>query len=140
MNAYDAFQVRDEEASYQALAMAAEGEFLEKLYLQIRKGLLDEEQGGAVGRVKMVIPQNGQLVQDPASSSKSIAPNDERAFQLRLAWTVEGDVVHWGHIHSRKNGYEAILTVEPLEQGWRFTDMQMLDDRRIESRVKLRGL
>ena len=34
-------------------------------------------------------------------------------FTCRTVWTVAGSVGHWGHLHTRRNRYEAVLTVRP---------------------------
>ncbi len=52
-------------------------------------------------------------------------------FQARCTWTVAGSVGHWGHIHQRKNKYEADLTVEPVDGVWKLTRLDLLQEERI---------
>jgi len=48
-------------------------------------------------------------------------------------WTAMGTVGHWGHIHMRKNQYEANITVEPVDGAWKITDLELLEEKRIDS-------
>jgi hypothetical protein len=53
-NIYRAFDYRDEEQVYDALAKSVDGPLLRDLYLEIRRGLVMQEQGGAVSRIREV--------------------------------------------------------------------------------------
>jgi hypothetical protein len=44
-----------------------------------------------------------------------------------------GTVGHWGHIHMRKNQYEANITVEPVDGAWKITDLELLEEKRVDS-------
>jgi hypothetical protein len=59
---------------------------------------------------------------------------DDRPLGLlfRTMWTAMGSVGHWGHIHMRKNQYEANITVEPVEGSWKVTDLELLEEKRID--------
>ena len=48
-------------------------------------------------------------------------------------WTALGTVGHWGHIHIRKNQYEANITVEPVKGVWKITGLELLEEKRIDS-------
>ena len=48
-------------------------------------------------------------------------------------WTAMGTVAHWGHIHMRKNQYEANISVEPVDGAWKITDLELLEEKRIDS-------
>ena len=54
------------------------------------------------------------------------------AFALKGQWTAMGTVGHWGHVHTRKNHYEAIVTVEPVEGNWKITGLELLEEKRVE--------
>ena len=43
-----------------------------------------------------------------------------------------GTVGHWGHVHTRKNQYEALVTVEPVEGHWKITGLELLEEKRVE--------
>ncbi len=42
-----------------------------------------------------------------------------------------GSVGHWGHLHQRRNQYEAILTVKPVDGVWKITDLELLGEERL---------
>jgi hypothetical protein len=54
-------------------------------------------------------------------------------------WTAMGTVGHWGHIHMRKNQYEANITVEPVDGAWKITDLELLEEKRIDSYAQPKG-
>ena len=45
----------------------------------------------------------------------------------------------WGHIHQRTNRYEAIFTVEPRQDAWKITQMDLVDAKRVKFETSLRG-
>ena len=47
-------------------------------------------------------------------------------------WTAMGSVGHWGHIHTRKNQYEANISVKPVDGAWKITDLELLEEKRID--------
>jgi hypothetical protein len=120
-NMYRAFAYRSEERIYDALSNSVHGELLSDLYLQIRRGLEMQEQGGAVSRVRDVSVL--------ASRREPLPPegqHDERGFGYRCRWNVSGTVEHWGHVHSRTSQYEALFKIEPCDDAWKITDIQLL--------------
>jgi len=133
-NTYRAFDYRDESEIYDALAHSVDGPLLRELYLKIRQGLVMQEQGGAVSRVRQVALLDGQL-EPPTDPTQ-----DPRGFQYRCRWTVDGTVQHWGHVHTRTNQYEARFVVEPSDGAWKITDMEVLDEERLKFETRLRGL
>ncbi len=131
-NVYRAFEYRDEERIYDALDRSVAGPLLEALYLQIRRNLTLEEQGGAVSRIDDIEILDGK--RKPLRGSTGNA----RGFTYRSAWTVTGTVEHWGHVHTRKNRYEARFTVEALPAGWKITGFEPLQEERLERQIRLR--
>ena len=49
-----------------------------------------------------------------------------------------GSVGHWGHIHIRKNQYEANITVEPMDGAWKITGLELLEEKRIDPNAQTR--
>lgn len=134
-NSYRAFDYRSEDDIYDALAKSTDGELLQDLYLQIRRGLEMQEQGGAVSRIREVKLLDGRQEPLPAGRQDS-----DRGFAYRCRWNVNGTVEHWGHIHARTNQYEAIFAVRPRDNAWKITDMELLDEKRVKFETTLRGL
>ncbi len=131
-NLYRSFSKHEETAVYDAMANTVDGPMLRDLYLQVRKSLAMEEQGGAVSRIRDVkIEQGGfDAVEDLT------APG----FAYHCIWTVDGSVEHWGHIHSRTNRYEAQFAVEPRGESWKITQVKLINEKRLPLETKLRGL
>jgi hypothetical protein len=50
-----------------------------------------------------------------------------------------GTVGHWGHIHTRKNQYEAKITVESVEGVWKLTGLELLEEKRIDPYGQIKG-
>lgn len=119
-NAYRALDFRDEELVFDRLAQSLAGDVLERIYLEMRKGLRLESQGGAQVRVTKV-----ELI--------DVVPQDRDetgALRYRARWNVTGSVGHWGHTHMRTNVYDALLTLAQLEGRWRIADVEILDEQR----------
>jgi hypothetical protein len=120
-NVYRSFDFREEEAIYDALARTTAGELLTDVYLQTRRALVLENQGGAQARVQSV-----ELV---AAEPRPLA--EGTGFAARCTWNVTGSVGHWGHLHQRRDQFEADVTVQVLEAGWRITKLELLNEVRL---------
>ena len=123
-NIYRSFDFREEDDVYDRLATSASGDLLAEIYLQNRKSLVVTQAGGARARVKKI------EILDVSFSHLDARPLG-LLFQAR--WTATGSVGHWGHIHIRKNQYEANITVEPMDGAWKITDLELLEEKRIDS-------
>jgi len=126
-NIYRSFDFRKEEDVYDRLATSVSGNLLSKIYLQNRKSLVVTQAGGARARVKEV-----EIL------DVDVEHLDHRPLGLlfRATWTAMGSVGHWGHIHIRKNQYEADITVEPVDGAWKITGLELLEEKRIDSYAK----
>ena len=119
-NVYRAFDVRDEGAVYDRLAISVTGEQLNRIYLENRKSMELEERGGAranvdeveINEVSNIQENNGQYTAD-------------------VAWNVGGSVSHFGHTHYRRNSYVAKVSFQIVEDSWKITDIELLDEERI---------
>ena len=133
-NIYRAFDYTDEQSVYDALAKSISGPLLEKTYLSIREGLVMQEQGGAISHVTDVRAVEGKLCPSPRKA------NDPRAFDYHLVWDIQGTVEHWGHIHTRTNEYEATFTIEPEEDAWKITALEVTGQKRKSFQTRLRNV
>lgn len=120
-NAYRALDFRDEEVVFDRLAQSLSGEILERVYLEMRRGLRLENQGGARVRVRDVSLSG-------LSAEEATAPGTLR-YQAR--WTVTGTVGHWGHTHMRTNAYEALVTLAQFDARWKIAELEILDEERV---------
>jgi hypothetical protein len=126
-NIYRSFDFREEEDVYDRLATSVSGDLLADIYLQNRKSLVVTQAGGAQARVKEI------EIEDVTVEHLNEHP---LALLFRSKWTAMGTVGHWGHIHMRKNRYEANITVEPVEGVWKITGLELLEERRIDPYAK----
>jgi hypothetical protein len=120
-NTYKAFDFREEGTIYDVLARSSAGDLLTDVYLETRRSLELQNQGGARVKVKEV----------EVLSSDAQPLEDEVGFITRLTWNVSGSVGHWGHIHTRTNQYEARFTVKSIDGAWKFTGLELLQEQRI---------
>jgi hypothetical protein len=127
-NAYRIFDFHSDSEIYDALAISVSGDLLRDLYLQIKRSLVMAEQGGASARVNKVA-----LI-----SSQRLRVSDSE-FQTRCRWRVTGTVQHWGHIHTRENEYEALLTVRCSSGEFKIGKMELLNEQQVRFSTRLRG-
>jgi len=122
-NVYRAFDFRAEEDVYDKLAISVSGDLLAELYLQNRRSFSIQQAGGAQAKIQSVEIQN--------AIAKRL---DDRplAYAIQGNWTAQGTVGHWGHVHARRNRYDAIVTVEASDGAWKITDLELLAEQRID--------
>ena len=122
-NVYRAFDFRNESDVYDKLALSVEGDLLADMYLQNRKSFAVKKAGGAQAKVKEVeiLAAHGERLKD-----------HPRAFAITSQWTAMGTVGHWGHVHVRKNKYDAAITVEPVNGAWKIIGMELFNETRVD--------
>lgn len=125
-NLYRAFDYVKESDIYDALAQSADGPFLDTIYRTIFRGLVMEEEGGAVARVARVKPLSIEV------EEIGLTTDGRPAVQLRCQWRVDGVVSHWGHAHARSNVYSARWSLEETEPGWRLSGLEILEQDRVD--------
>jgi len=121
-NVYRSFDFKNEEDVYDKLALSLDGDLLSDIYLQTRKGMEVEKQGGARARVKDV-----EIIE---ATSESLP--DELGLKFLGVWKVSGTVEHWGHKHNRVNQYEAEITVKPVDGSWKITNIDLIEEKRVQ--------
>ena len=121
-NTYRAFDFRAEEDVYDKLAVSAAGDLITDIYLQSRRRLVMEEQGGARAKV-----QDVQLL----DAVQAGPPGKGQRFTFQCAWRITGTVNHWGHTHQRRNQYDAMITIQPIERTWKIVALDMIEERRL---------
>jgi hypothetical protein len=123
-NIYRSFDFREEADVYDRLATSVNGDLLTDIYLQNRKSLVVTQAGGAQARIKQI---------DILDVTVEHIDNRPLALMFHSKWTAMGTVGHWGHIHTRKNQYNANITVEPVDGIWKITGLELLEEKRIDS-------
>jgi hypothetical protein len=119
-NTYRAFDYRDEGDVYDVLEKSVSGELLTEIYLETRRGLELVNQGGARAKVKQI-----DLVEMTAK------PAREGGFLADTTWIVGGSVGHWGHLHERRNKYQAELDIREVEGAWKLVGMEVIEEERL---------
>ena len=120
-NVYGAFDYRNEEIIYDTLERSVGGELLTAIYLETRRSLELENQGGARAKVTEV-----RMLESTHESLGS-----DTAFVSHCTWNVSGSVGHWGHIHQRVNQYQARFVVRAIDGVWKITDLELLQETRL---------
>ena len=121
-NTYRAFDFRAENDVYDKLAVSAAGDLITDIYLQSRQRLVMEEQGGARAKV-----QDVQLL----DAVQVGPPGKRQRLTFQCAWRITGTVNHWGHTHQRRNRYDAMITIQPIEQNWKIVALDVVEERRL---------
>ena len=120
-NVYRAFDYRKDGAVYDALARSITGDLLTQVYLETRRSLVLRNQGGAQVKVNDVEVVECRL----RPSGGGIG------FVVDCRWNVTGSVGHWGHIHQRRNQYNAVVTIRAIDGAWRITGMELISEERL---------
>jgi hypothetical protein len=126
-NIYRSFDFRDESDVYDRLALSVQGDLLEEIYLQNRKSFAVKKAGGAQARVKEV-----EILEARAEPSSTEA----KGFNVQATWTAQGSVGHWGHVHTRKNYYDALVNVKVVDGHWKITGLELLEEKRLDPYAK----
>lgn len=122
-NMFRAFDYRDESDVYDALAKSVDGELLRKLYLDVNESLKIKEQGGAIARIQEVNLLDGTSNQIAAETA-----DDPPGFGYQCKWNLIGTIEHWGHIHKRTNEYDAKFQIKVIDDAWKITSMQVVNE------------
>jgi hypothetical protein len=119
-NTYRAFDFREEGIIYDKLALCNDYDLLQQIYLQTRRSMVIENQGGIEARVNEVV----------MTSVEELTDEDE-GLAYRCGWIVSGEVGHWGHTHSRINQYDAIIKIRPVDGAWKMYDLELIEEVRL---------
>ena len=122
-NVYRAFDFREETDVYDKLALSVSGDLLDDVYLQNRKSLEIKRAGGAQAKVKEVEIEDAKIQSGPGNALTN---------KIKARWTAAGTVGHWGHVHTRKNLYDALVTIEPVDGSWKITGLDLVEEKRID--------
>ena len=119
-NTYRAFDFREESEVYDKLALSNDEELLQRIYLDTRKSMVIENQGGIEAKADEIILSDVQVV-----------GNEDDILNYKCQWIVKGVVGHWGHKHRRENQYEAIISIKPVEGVWKMHNIDFIEEVRL---------
>ncbi len=120
-NVYRSFDLRNEDAVYDRLALTVNGDQLTNIYLQSRRAMELEDRGGARGKVDDV----------DVGEVRDVKREADGTFSVDADWTVSGSVSHFGHSHYRRNRYHAVVHIVPDGDTWKIREFTLLDERRL---------
>ena len=120
-NTYRSFDRREDELVYDRLARSVSGALLQQAFLEIRRRMELENQGGARVKVRGV-----RLL-----SSETKPLEAMQGFAGTCTWDVVGSVGHWGHVHQRANRYTADVRVQAVDGVWKLTRLDVTDEQRM---------
>jgi len=129
-NVYRAFDFREEGDVYDKLALSVSGDLLADIYLQNRRSMAVQQAGGAQAKIKEVVVEGARARRIDA---------DALSYALQGRWTALGTVGHWGHVHQRKNRYEAVVTVRAQDGAWKIVGLELRDEQRIDPTLPAAG-
>jgi len=129
-NMYAAFDYAEEEDIYDALAGSIDGPLLGKLYNEIHRSLVLEDDGGVKCQIK-------ELKITETTFGETIPLDDgTEAYTVESTWSALGSVTHWGHTHERLNKYTATFQLEPRGAQWKICDINITEQKRIDPAEK----
>lgn len=119
-NTYRAFDFRKEGDIYDRLALCNDDELLQRIYLDTRKSMKIENQGGIEAKVNEVLVKSVNEISDA-----------EEGLNYQSNWIVKGEVGHWGHKHQRINEYNAIIKIRPVGGVWKMHEIDVIEEKRL---------
>jgi hypothetical protein len=121
LNTYRALILDKDEDVYDVLARSVAGEFLSEVYLQNKEALRIDATDGTLSIVDRL----------DVKSIESMKRLKNGAISIVTSWDVYGSVRHQNHIHFRCNTYKADLAIVPVDNYWKLTRVQLLDEERV---------
>jgi hypothetical protein len=119
-NTYRAFDFREEGVIYDKLALCNDNDLLQQIYLQTRRSMAIENQGGIEARVNEVVMTTVEELTD-----------EDEGLAYRCGWIARGEVGHWGHTHRRINQYDAIIKIRPVDGAWKMYELELIEEKRL---------
>jgi len=120
---YLAFNLPDEDASFDKLAESLSGDLVADVYLDSRRRLTAGTRQGAEVTVKDVTVMS---VDDVMGTGE-----DGAEFTYPCQWIVTARVKHWQHIHNRQNVYLGELTIRVEDDRWKIARLNLLSEDRV---------
>jgi hypothetical protein len=121
-NTYRAVNLKGEEEIYDRLSMSVHGDLVETLYLESRKRSVIPSQADAEAKL---IDVNVMEILERGPAEDGIG------YSFTTRWQVAGTIRHWAHKHNRLNRYAGVLTVRAVDDLWKLTELELLDEERL---------
>ncbi len=121
-NTYSAFNIADEAALFEQLSENLDAELLDNIYLDSRRRLTMGLREGAQVTIKEV-----SLDLPEKSAHESFGAE---GVKYPATWTVTAQVKHLRHIHYRKNRYTGTITMKPIANEWKISEIILTSEDR----------
>jgi hypothetical protein len=121
-NTYRAVNLTDEFEIYDKLALSVHGDLVEKIYLESRKRTVLPNQDSP--EVQMIEVNIRDIMEAKIT-------DDRLGYTYTCEWYVSGTIRHWAHQHNRQNRYIGLITVKRIDDAWKITEWELLDEQRI---------
>ncbi len=118
---YRAYTAADENRLYKILARGLGGELLDEVYTELYALSRKQEEGTLGASIRRLKPLKTEILNEHSAAG----------FRVRHRWRVYGKVTHYGHTHSRVNEYGAVYRMARQENGWRLTDSEVIQNKRV---------
>ena len=115
-NLYLACAAATDEDALRAISAATDGELRREMYLQLIRALRDPDDLGLQPAAGEVAVTSGELLSQEVAGGQ---------FQFLCQWEATGRAEHWGHVHTRRYEYEALLSIAPRHGNWLITDLHL---------------
>lgn len=121
-NTYRAVNLKGEEEIYDRLSMSVHGDLVEKIYLESRRRSVMPSQSDR--EAKLIGVRIAEI------TDRAPAP-DGTGYEVTCTWLVTGTIRHWAHKHNRLNRYVGMLTIRAVDDVWKISDLELLDEERL---------
>ena len=119
---YEALNIKDEEALYDALAESVAGDLIGDLYLDNRRRLTAGVRQGTEVTIR------GVSVLEIGEPNEVAAAAGGYSYDCR--WAVVARVQHLPHVHHRRQIYSGVLTLRAEEGRWKVAGVELLSEDR----------
>jgi len=119
---YQALNIKDEGELYDTLAESVTGDLVGDLYLDNRRRMTAGVRAGTEVTIRGVnVLEIGEPIEDMTSGE---------GFSYDCRWSVVARVQHIQHVHHRRNTYNGVLTLRPIEGRWKIAGVKLLSEDR----------
>jgi len=119
---YQALNIKDEEELYDTLAESVTGDLVGDLYLDNRRRMTAGVRAGTEVTIR------GVSVLEIGEPTEGLTAEEGYSYDCR--WSVVARVQHIQHVHHRRNIYNGVLTLRPVDGRWKIAGVELLSEDR----------
>lgn len=126
---YGGFLYPSDEMVYDSLSLIIDDSAIEEIFLSFRETISQRDQGGVRAIVDNVEMESVEIL--------SVEKKKKR-ISFRAQWIASGRIEHWGHLHLRKNSYQADFSIVQTDIGWKIDEINLIQSEPLSRQVLLR--